>query len=139
MFLVIIGILLRSLKCQTSGIRTIIIVRLLGIKVIWFVLYLYYFVTRTLILFCDFIFAIIIMIVSLENLFSFRSRYNNHHMHVHVLRSDSIKFFFSLQNSHPFLLLVHVFVCFFFFYGCWFCFLMHAMNPCHTCHDMIYM
>ena len=69
MFPVIIGILLRSLKFQTSGIRATIIVRLLGIKVIWFVLYLYYFVTWTLILFWDFIFAIIIMIVSLEFFF----------------------------------------------------------------------
>ena len=40
----IIEILLRSLyRSATSGIRAIIIVRLLGIEVIWFVLYLYYF------------------------------------------------------------------------------------------------
>ena len=112
MFLVIIGILLRSLKCQTSGIRAIIIVRLLGIEVIWFVLYLYYFVTWTLILFWDFIFAIIIMIVSLNFFFLF-----NHD--IIIMRCAFMfciwipwekLFFFSLQNCHPFLFLVHVLV-----------------------------
>ena len=102
MFPVIIGILLRSLKFQTSGIRATIIVRLLGIKVIWFVLYMYYFVTWTLILFWDFIFAIIIMIVSLI-FFLFDHNITIICAFMFCVRIPWEKlFFFSLPNSHPF-------------------------------------
>ena len=114
MFPVIIGILLRSLKCQTSDIKATIIVRLLRINVIWFVLYLYYFVTWTLILFWDFIFAIIIMIVSLEFFFSFRSQYNNYHMRVHVLHSDFMRKTIFFSRSRIVIHFCFSFTCLFF-------------------------
>ena len=135
MFLVIIGILLRSLKCQTSGIRTIIIVRLLGIKVIWFVLYLYYFITWTLILFCDFIFAIIIMIVSLEISFSF---FLFDQDIIIIICAFMFCVWISWENyffSHSRIISHFCFSFTCFFYGCWFCFLMHAIHSMtwYTC------